>query len=69
MQWNWLRETRRGRRRSPDGKYTVDFAKIARRACSALATELLTIEATGDYARANALLDEVRQGDAGDGRR
>jgi len=39
------------------GKYTVDFAK-SRDAVRDLATELLTIEATGDYARAKALLDK-----------
>ena len=39
------------------GKYTVDFAK-SRDAVRDLATELLTIEATGDYARAKTLLDK-----------
>ena len=49
-----------------NGKYTVDVAKF-RDAVQSLATELLTIEATGDFNRANALLDELRQVDAGDG--
>jgi len=56
VQWNWLREkgavTPIG-----GGKYTIDFAK-ARDAVRDLATELLTIEATGDFNRANALLDK-----------
>ncbi|HKR65768.1 MAG TPA: peptidase [Thermoanaerobaculia bacterium] len=55
IQWNWLREkgavTPRG-----DGTYTVDFAKY-REGVRSLATELLTIEATGDLNRAQALLD------------
>ncbi|MDQ3283496.1 MAG: peptidase, partial [Acidobacteriota bacterium] len=50
VQWNWLREqgaiTPRG-----DGTFTVDFAKY-REGIRSLATELLTIEATGDFARA-----------------
>jgi hypothetical protein len=55
VQWNWLRE--KGAVTSiSGGKFTVDFAK-ARDAVRDLATELLTIEATGDYARAKALLD------------
>ncbi|HJT18421.1 MAG TPA: peptidase [Thermoanaerobaculia bacterium] len=69
VQWNWLREkgavTPIGA-----GKYTIDFAK-ARDAVRDLATELLTIEATGDFNRANALLnkygvetDEMRSVDA-----
>jgi Peptidase family M49 len=53
VQWNWLRE--RGAIVPAGTKYTVDFAKM-RDGVKALATELLTIEATGDYARANALL-------------
>jgi len=53
VQWNWLRE--RGAIVPAGGKFTVDFAKM-RDGVKALATELLTIEATGDYNRANALL-------------
>jgi hypothetical protein len=56
VQWNWLREkgaiTPIG-----GGKFTVDFAKM-RDAIRDLATELLTIEATGDFNRANALLNK-----------
>jgi hypothetical protein len=55
IQWNWLRE-RGAVTPAAGGKYTVDFAK-ARDAVRDLATELLTIEATGDYARAKTLLD------------
>ena len=56
IQWNWLRE-RGAVTPVAGGKYTVDFAK-ARDAVRDLATELLTIEATGDYTRAHALLDQ-----------
>jgi hypothetical protein len=55
IQWNWLRE-RGAVMPIAGGKYTVDFAK-ARDAVRDLATELLTIEATGDYPRAKTLLD------------
>jgi hypothetical protein len=55
IQWNWLRE-RGAVTPVAGGKYTVDFAK-SRDAVRDLATELLTIEATGDYARAKTLLD------------
>jgi hypothetical protein len=55
VQWNWLRE-KEAVTPIAGGKFTVDFAK-ARDAVRDLATELLTIEATGDYARAKALLD------------
>lgn len=56
VQWNWLRE-HGAVTPVAGGKYTVDFAK-SRDAVRDLATELLTIEATGDYARAKALLDK-----------
>jgi hypothetical protein len=56
VQWNWLRE-RGAVTPVAGGKYTVDFAK-SRDAVRDLATELLTIEATGDYARAKTLLDK-----------
>jgi hypothetical protein len=55
IQWNWLRE-HGAVTPGASGKYSVDFAK-ARDAVRDLATELLTIEATGDYARAKTLLD------------
>ncbi|HEY8133983.1 MAG TPA: peptidase [Thermoanaerobaculia bacterium] len=56
VQWNWLRE-RGAINGIPGGRYTVDFAKM-RDAVRDLATELLTIEATGDFNRANALLEK-----------
>ena len=55
IQWNWLRE-RGAVTPAAGGKYTVDFAK-ARDTVRDLATELLTIEATGDYPRAKTLLN------------
>jgi Peptidase family M49 len=68
VQWNWLRE--RGAIAPAGSKFTVDFTKM-RDGVRDLATELLTIEATGDYNRANALLekygketDEMRAVDA-----
>jgi hypothetical protein len=54
LQWNWLRE-KGGIVPSSNGRYKVDFDKF-RDGVKSLATELLTIEATGDYNRANALL-------------
>jgi hypothetical protein len=56
VQWNWLRE-RGAVTPGAGGPYTIDFAK-SRDAVRELATELLTIEATGDYARAKTLLDK-----------
>ncbi len=56
VQWNWLRE-RGAITPIAGGRYTVDFAKM-HDAIRDLATELLTIEATGDYNRAKALLDK-----------
>lgn len=55
IQWNWLRE--HGAIAPLGSKFTVDFPKM-RDAVRGLATELLTIEATGDYARANALISK-----------
>ena len=42
----------------PDGTYAVDFTKI-QGAVRDLVHDLLTIEATGDYARAKKMLDEM----------
>lgn len=56
VQWNWLRE-KGGIVPTADGKFKVDFDKF-RDGVKSLATELLTIEATGDFARATALLDK-----------
>jgi hypothetical protein len=55
IQWNWLRE-HGAVTPIAGGRFTVDFAK-SRDAVRDLATELLTIEATGDYARAKTLID------------
>ena len=43
---------------NPDGKYAVNFDTI-KTAVRDLDRELLTIEATGDYARASRLLREM----------
>lgn len=56
VQWNWIRE-RGGVTPVDGGRYTVDVPKF-RDAVQSLATELLTIEATGDYDRASALLNK-----------
>jgi hypothetical protein len=56
LQWNWLRE-KGGIVPSGNGRYRVDFDKF-RDGVKSLATELLTIEATGDFNRAKALLDK-----------
>lgn len=54
VQWNWLRE-RDAVVRNADGTYSVDFAKM-KEGIRSLASELLTIQATGDYGRAQNLL-------------
>ncbi|MCU1348499.1 MAG: Peptidase family [Acidobacteria bacterium] len=56
IQWNWIRE-QGGIMPSANGRYAVDFAKFAD-GVKSLSTELLTIEATGDFNRANALLEK-----------
>ena len=56
VQWNWLRE-QGAIAPAGDGTFRVDFAKM-RPAVRSLATELLMIEATGDYARAQRLLSK-----------
>jgi len=55
IQWNWIRE-KGAVQPVAGGRYTVDIAKM-RDAVRSLATELLTIEATGDYNRAKTLID------------
>jgi hypothetical protein len=55
VQWNWIRE-KGGVTPAAGGKYTFDVNKF-RDAVQSLATELLTIEATGDFERANTLLN------------
>ncbi|HXI14646.1 MAG TPA: peptidase [Thermoanaerobaculia bacterium] len=55
IQWNWYRE--RGAIIPADGgRFTVVFGKM-RGAVESLANELLLIEATGDFARAQRLVD------------
>ncbi len=55
VQWNWMRENN-AIVRTAAGRYTVDSGRM-RAAVKSLATELLTIEATGDFDRAQRLLD------------
>jgi len=54
VQWNWLRE-KGAIMPKGDGTFTVDFAKM-RSGIESLANELLMLQATGDYARAQRLL-------------
>ncbi|HEY0159463.1 MAG TPA: peptidase [Thermoanaerobaculia bacterium] len=54
IQWNWLRE-RNAIVAQGDGTFTIDVAKM-REGIQALATELLTLQALGDYERAQRLL-------------
>lgn len=56
VQWNWIRE-KGGIVPSANGTFTVDVPKF-REGIRTLATELLTIEATGDFARAERLLNK-----------
>jgi Peptidase family M49 len=56
VQWNWLRENG-AIVPNADGTFRVDFAKM-RAGVESLATELLMIQATGDYARAQRLLSK-----------
>ncbi len=57
MQFNYLLD-KGGFVANADGTYAVDFGKI-KSAVSDLDRELLTIEATGDYARAKHMLGEL----------
>ena len=54
VQWNWLRE-RGAITETSGGRYTIDVAKM-RAGVRELATELLTLQATGDFGRAERLL-------------
>jgi hypothetical protein len=54
IQWNWLRE-RGAIVPQADGTFSVDVPKM-REGIQALATELLTLQALGDYERARRLL-------------
>jgi len=55
IQWNWYRE-KGAIVPAGDGRFRVDFARMPE-AVRSLASELLLIEATGDYTRGKALLD------------
>ena len=57
IQVNYLLD-KGGFRANPDGTFAVDFSKI-KQAVSDLDREFLTIEATGDYARAKKMLDTL----------
>ena len=54
LQVNWLLDTG-GFRVNPDGTFAVDFAKV-KDGVASLTHEIMTIQATGDYAQAQALL-------------
>jgi hypothetical protein len=54
VQWNWLRE-KGAIVPAADGTFSVDMIKM-REGIRSLAAELLTLQATGDYARAQRLL-------------
>jgi hypothetical protein len=57
LQFNYIAD-KGGFVETPDGTYAVDFSKI-NGAVRDLVHDLLTIEATGDYARAKKMLDEL----------
>jgi len=54
LQVNWLLDAG-GFRVNPDGTFAVDFAKV-KDGVTSLTHEIMTIQATGDYAKAQALL-------------
>ncbi|HUF17816.1 MAG TPA: peptidase [Thermoanaerobaculia bacterium] len=56
IQWNWFRE-KGGIVPAGDGRFRVDFARMEE-ATRSLANELLMIEATGDFARAERLVNK-----------
>ena len=60
IQWNWFRENEAIVPGSEQWTYTVDNEKF-REAVRSLTNELLMIEATGDYARAQKLLTDYRK--------
>jgi hypothetical protein len=57
LQFNYLQD-RGAFVRRPDGRFTVDMDKV-KTGVRDLASELLTIEATGDYARAKKMLNDL----------
>jgi hypothetical protein len=57
LQFNYLQD-KGGFVRTSDGRFAVDIAKV-KAGVRDLASELLTIEATGDYARAKKMLNDL----------
>ncbi len=57
LQLNWLLDTG-GFTIAADGRFGVDFAKI-KQGVASLTTEIMTLQATGDYARGKALMDRL----------
>ncbi len=57
LQVNWLLDTG-GYKVDAQGRFSVDFSKV-KSGITSLTTEIMTIQATGDYARAKALLDRL----------
>ncbi len=57
LQFNWLRDCGAFVRRD-DGTFAVDFTKV-KAGVESLTREIMTIQATGDYVRAKALLDRM----------
>ncbi|MBI2813267.1 MAG: hypothetical protein HYX71_03175 [Opitutae bacterium] len=57
LQLNWLLDTG-GFTIAADGRFAVDFAKI-KQGVASLTTEIMTLQATGDYARGKALMDRL----------
>lgn len=55
LQVNWLLD-HGGIRVRPDGRFAVDFRRV-KRAVADLTREIMTIQATGDYSRAQAWMD------------
>lgn len=57
LQFNWLRDAG-AVTVAADGTFELDFPKF-KEATTSLTREIMTIQATGDYARAKALLDKM----------
>lgn len=57
LQVNWLLD-HGGFTVGADGRFGVDFAKV-KQGVQALTTEIMTIQATGDYARGKALMEKL----------
>jgi hypothetical protein len=57
LQVNWLLDTG-GFSVGKDGRFAVDFARV-KQGVAGLTTEIMTLQATGDYARAKALMERL----------